>query len=190
MAIETRVVDDAAGFAALRPAWDALVERSRSATVFSTFEWTWTAWEYRRGVSRPLIVEVLDGGQLVGLLPLRRLTEDAQTTLVPIAMGYRSLAEYVDVVAAPGYEEAALEHALGLLARQPGWDLLEWPEINETSPSYTALERAAARAGLHVVMSPGSVCRRVELPASWPEYLARLSPGMREFERRERKLCP
>src|SRR5512134_3353721 len=187
MATAIRAVDDVAGFAALQPSWDALVERSRTATVFSTFEWNWTAWDYRCDVSRPFILEVLDAGELVGLVPLRSLTEEGRT-LVPIGVGYRSLAEYLDVIAAPGYEAAVLEHALAFLARKPGWRVLEWPEINESSPSYTALVGAAARAGLHVVMSPGSVCRRVELPASWPEYLARLSPRLREFERRERKL--
>jgi CelD/BcsL family acetyltransferase involved in cellulose biosynthesis len=189
MALSVRVVDSVTGFAALRPAWDALVDRGRTPTVFSTFEWNWTAWDYRCSSTRPFILQVLDENEVVGLLPLRSLDANVHTTLVPISMGYRSLAEYIDLISAPGYKEAALEEALGFLARQPGWTLLEWPEISEASPSFVALGRAARRAGLRVVLSPGSVCRRVNLPASWGDYVARLSPSMREFERRERKLC-
>jgi CelD/BcsL family acetyltransferase involved in cellulose biosynthesis len=188
MALSIGVVDDAAAFAELQPDWDGLVERSRSANLFSTFEWQWTAWDYRREVERPFIVAVRDGAELVGLLPLRPLSPRAPKTLVPIGMGYRSLAEYHDVIAATGYEEAVLEQVLAFLAGQAAWKLFEWPEISERSTSFGSITRAAGRAGLHVVMTPGTVCRRVELPSTWPEYVARLSPSMREFERRERKL--
>jgi CelD/BcsL family acetyltransferase involved in cellulose biosynthesis len=189
LGLSVRIVDDVAGFAALQPAWDALLRRSRTATVFSTFEWNWTAWDYKREVSRPFILQVFDGEELVALLPLRSLSEHEPKTLVPIGVGYKWLADYVDLVVAEGYEELALDEALRFLARQPGWRLLEWPELNQDSPTFAAIRRSAEGAGLYAIFTPGSACRRVELPESWPEFVSRLSPKMRKMQRLERKLA-
>lgn len=189
MNLQVTVVEDETVLEALRPEWDALLERSRTATIFSTFEWNYTAWAYHRSAARPFVLRVADGPVLVALMPLRVLSARGRVVLQPMGMGYSSLADYLDILAADGYETAAVEAVLRFLSRSKmRWSVLDWPELSGDSPSFAVVAQEAAAAGLHCLVTPGTACWRIPLPATVPEYLARLSPKMRRAESHARRL--
>jgi CelD/BcsL family acetyltransferase involved in cellulose biosynthesis len=184
------VVESAEGLARLESEWNALLEDCPGATAFSTFEWAWTCLTYRPGPHRPLVLRVREGETTVGLVPLRRRGGRMRPrVLEPLALGYAWLADYVDVLARAGCERAVLERAIEALRARGGFEILEWPELREGGITRELLPLAAHRAGLPFLVDPGTPCHRIPLPATWPEYLARLSPDLREtLERKTRKV--
>jgi CelD/BcsL family acetyltransferase involved in cellulose biosynthesis len=89
-----------------------------------------------------------------------------------------ALTELRDPLVAPGYERATVRTVYRLLASMPGWDWMQWNGISAALAEALALE-AAPRW-----------CETlddyvVDLPSTWPEYLATLSRKMRKNLRHE-----
>src|ERR1051326_5877037 len=58
---------------ALRPAWNALLLESSSATIFLTWEWVWAWWcTYGKPGELRILAAYNESGRLRGLAPLRR----------------------------------------------------------------------------------------------------------------------
>jgi CelD/BcsL family acetyltransferase involved in cellulose biosynthesis len=197
MELAVRVIDTEQGFFALEAEWNELQERSSNATIFSTFEWAHGCWTYRdfRAGAQPFIITLYDGPTLVGLAPFCLRSAGAPWALQGgvlqhIGMGYRWLADYLDVISASGYEEAVMRRMLTFLKEQNGrWDTLDWHELSDTSPSYRAVARAAKAAGLRFVATPENICHTIALPPTWEEFLATLSWNTRrKVNRKTRKI--
>lgn len=69
-AYRTRIVTDAAEFAALRPAWNDLVSRAVEANTFKTWEWLNSWWEAYRPACSLKLVLVERSERLVGVAPV------------------------------------------------------------------------------------------------------------------------
>lgn len=146
------VVGDAAGFAALRHDWGALLEDS-GAGVFNSWGWLYP-W-YRRlapGLT-PFVATARDGdGRLVGVLPLgveRRWVAGRPVRRLGF-LGDRAVgSDYLDAVAARGREEEVLRAFGGLLfQRRDEWDILDLTDLDADSPTAGLLRAAAASEGL------------------------------------------
>jgi CelD/BcsL family acetyltransferase involved in cellulose biosynthesis len=163
--------------------WNGLVERSSSRSVFLTWQWQ-TSWIRAFGAGRPLqILTVIDAdGSLAGLLPLYG-EPDGRWRIV----GGEDVSDYLDLIAAPGAEaavwEALLQHRAGESAV---WELRGF---RPDSATLMALPSLAAAYGLRVDAEVEERCPVLPLPASWDEYLSRLSGKDRhELRRKMRKL--
>ena len=170
-----------------RSEWEGLLQRSPSANVFSSFEWMESCWAFRPPGTRPFLLKLYAGGTLVGLVALRRRGgRGGPMVLEPIGLGGGWWADYLDPLCASGYEEGVLRSALACLEQRRDWDLFDWPELPSESPTAKCFGRVASGK---VVQAASSPCYTVELPASWPEYLQRLSGNTRStLERKTRKL--
>ena len=95
---------DAAGFAALRDEWNDLLRRSRSDTIFLTWEWQTTWWRYLGASRGPLyLLAAHDAGRLVGILPLY-LSDDAGLRTLQV-VGCIEVSDYLDLIVEAGQEE-------------------------------------------------------------------------------------
>ena len=163
--------------------WNSLLDRSAAPSVFMT--WTWqTEWARAFAADRPLHILAVraDDGSLAGLLPLYEEGPERLRIL-----GGVDVSDYLDLIAPVGSEEdvwhALLQHRA---AQRVEWDL---HAVRAASPTAEILPRLAPSAGLRALADVEEHCPVLALPATWDEYLARLSGKDRhELKRKMRKL--
>ncbi len=172
-------------FASLRESWNGLLERSRSNTVFLTWEWLHAWWESFRPGKTLFLLAIRDlEGTLVGLAPLFLAREVALGT-VPIRvlrfMGVeRVSSEYLDVIAAPGREAVVVEAIVAYLQANGGaWDVAVFSDMDETAGNLALLEAASAGRGWSVRRKAAEVCPYATLPRTYDAFLKGLSASMR-----------
>jgi CelD/BcsL family acetyltransferase involved in cellulose biosynthesis len=158
-------------------AWNGLVARSAFPLPFSTWQFQTTWWRHL-GEGRLHLFGVQDAAaEWSGLLPLYET--DAGLRLV----GGVDVADYLDLVAVAGHEEAAWKALLAAMpAEGRGLDLRPVPAA---SPTVALLPGLAAAAGLGCRVELDERCPVIDLPDSWDAYLATLSGKDRHELRRK-----
>lgn len=162
--------------------WDALAARLARPSPF--LGWTWQRhWVDTFAADRRVDVRtVVDGDELVGLLPLYEI-EPGRWGLV----GGADISDYLDLVAAAGHEEDAwLVLLQARAAERERWELHAVPAA---SPTVRALPSLAATCGLAAETVLEERCPVLDLPATWDAYLTSLSRKHRhELTRKMRRL--
>ena len=122
-------------------------------------------------------------GSLLGVAPLLR--EDGRLSLV----GHYSICDYMDFVLEPDCSDQVVGALFDAILEED-WSELELRGLREGSLTLAELPALAEAAGLAVEREEEAVAPRVELPASWDEYLASLSKKDRhELRRKLRRLA-
>lgn len=172
------------GFGALRGEWNALLHRSMVDQLFLTWEFQYTWWQHW-GEGTIYILAWRDQGELVGIAPLyvARVNGARHVRL----NGGTEVADYLDLVIAPGYEQPVVRCLLDWLcgAEAPAWDVLELVNVPEGGVAHTYVPANAASRGWEVDIKVEDVCPIVPLPGTWEEYLAMLSRHQRHEIRRK-----
>ncbi len=162
----------------LRSEWQALFDES-GAAPFLSWEWI-TAWHdwFGRG-KQPLLVCAREGARLVGLLPLGGETRRLKGLPVHVRRltflgdGFGG-SDYLDVLAAPGYEQKCADALFNHIARHTEFDLLELEGLASDSKSLPWLAlRFGEAANFKCRLRPSYVCPQVRLDGSWEEVLRR-----------------
>ncbi len=139
--------------------WDALVESDPEATPFQTREWAAAWWRHFGRRKKPLILQAFAGDELVGLFPLFE-RQSAWRAIRPIGVGP---SDYLKPVARPDVRASVTDAFLDFLGSENALvDLHQWPF--EKAPE-GLIEQAT--------------CLVVDLPATYDQYLARLSKSLR-----------
>jgi CelD/BcsL family acetyltransferase involved in cellulose biosynthesis len=177
-------IERLAGFGDLdEKSWNGLLERSRMASVFLTWQWQ-TAWVEAFGAGRPLhlLAATADDGTLAGLLPLH---EERPGCLRLI--GGVDVSDYLDAIAVTGLEEEVWRALLASRAGDaPEWDL---HCLRAASPTVGMAPALAVARGLRADVAVEERCPVLPLPDSWEAYLARLDGRDRhEIKRKIRRL--
>ncbi len=193
--LELTFYPDEAGFRALREEWNALLRRSRTETIFLTWEWQ-TAWWRCLGAPRgPLVLlAAREAGRLIGILPLYLTTEGAHTLQV---VGCIEVADYLDLIVEAGQEEPVYRAFLDWLAGEgktaTGWELVDLCNQPSASLAHALLPEMARARGWTADVVQEDVCPIVTLPPigpdgwkeTWEAYLAMLDKKERHEIRRK-----
>lgn len=186
-ALGCRLVTDAAGLAALGPAWEALEAADPECTPFNAFRWNEAWWE-RYGTPGALRVVVVErAGWVVGIAPFHLVREPALRVLRTRAVrfvgsGGDTSPDYLGVLAEGrgAAREAIVARAVDELLRMPGWGTANLRDVRRGS----ALDRILAE---RLARAPGTVrpvaAKRVlvaDLPGTWDEFRASLSTKRRK----------
>ena len=188
--MKIEVYRDSSAFDTLKPEWNALVERSATRSVFLTWEWQAIWWKHLGEGELRLLTLRDDEGRLAGIAPLCRVTSQAgEHTFRWI--GCVDVSDYLDVVAAPGSEQAlyaaVMDHLTGPDA--PAWTYVDLCNIRQDSPTYETLAQMALERGLHAHAGIQEICPVIFLPAEWEDYLASLDKKQRhEIRRKMRRI--
>jgi CelD/BcsL family acetyltransferase involved in cellulose biosynthesis len=177
---------DISGFEALQSDWNRLVQSSSANTVFSTWEWQKTWWEYLGAGDLWLTAVYADDGQLIAIFPCYLyLTEKGERSLRLV--GCIEVADYLDLIIERGYEEDALSAFTSSLleAGAPAWDSVELCNLPDDSPTLRYLPDLARAAGLQATSLEEDVCPIIELPADWETYLLSINKKQRHEIRRK-----
>jgi CelD/BcsL family acetyltransferase involved in cellulose biosynthesis len=188
LSIETHT--DTQGFLALEKEWNDLLKRSKMDTIFLTWQWQKTWWDFLSQEAQPIIVTVRDGEELVGLAPLYALPPNGGPRTLRLIGGVE-VSDYLDIIAASGKEEmvyTALWESLMDEFDNP-WELVDLHNLPAASPTRKILPALAKQTkGIQVTMEIEDVCPIISLPSSWEDYLSLLNKKQRhELRRKVRK---
>lgn len=164
----------------LRPAWKELLDRSATATIFSTWEWLLPWWQ-AYGSEQSLVVLAFfeSGEELVGLAPMCLTTLRAAGALnlrVLRLLGDGSGdSDNLDLPVRQGFETdfaAALVDYLD--RREIRWDLCQLNTLPSDSAAGNALLSRMKENGW-TFATHHLQCSTIRLPASWETYLGQIS---------------
>jgi CelD/BcsL family acetyltransferase involved in cellulose biosynthesis len=162
--------------------WNRLVSRSHTDVPFLTWQFQTAWWRTFRDGELHLYGAQDGAGEWVGALPLYAGSGPAGPVLRLV--GGVEVADYLDLVAVAGHEEAVWKGALAALADVP-WRALELLPLPAASPTVTLLPGLARAAGLACRIERLDRCPVIELPDTYDAYLARLSGKDRHELRRK-----
>ena len=189
--LSTEVHTDAKSFAALRGEWNTLLGKSGTNTLFLTWEWQRTWWEWFGGESQLSIVSVRDGSELVGLAPLffPPMRETQRTVQL---VGGIEVSDYLDLLVVADHRETEVYLSIwqALTDDAPhSWHVLDLHNVPASSPTLRTLPGIASASGEFQITSDiEEVCPVITLPSTWDQYLSLLSRKQRhEIRRKLRK---
>lgn len=138
------------------PAWNDLLSRSDTNTVFQTHEWM-TSWWQAFGAGREmLLIAVFDNSRLVGLAPLQR--ESGNTATSDISFIADGNADYCDFLLAEP-RLPVLQRIIATLASQcDRWHELRLNNLPEHSFTATHIQAVCVGQNLHPLRVGRIVC--------------------------------
>jgi CelD/BcsL family acetyltransferase involved in cellulose biosynthesis len=167
----------------LRTEWNAILERNRKLTIFSSPEWL-SAWWGAFGSGKQLYSLAFRDSQdaLVGLVPL--YFQQIRLGFLPSLWELRLVgdgskdSDNLDFVVAPGYERSVAHSLVRHLATNRRWNVcqLNCMATDSLATNIFLQEIIAARWKFESSTIPWSA---VELPETWEAYLKQLSPKER-----------
>lgn len=158
-----------------------LLNRQPERLTFLHPSWLRT-WLAEFGTNCEPLVLTCDDGNLVGLAPLMRA--DDRLTFI----GDAQICDFMDVIVDPDHVDAAYEDLWSQLTDQD-WNEIELWGLMAQSPTRERIKAFAAQNGIAVDEVPEAVSPRLDLPATWEDYLASLGKKDRhELRRKIRRL--
>ena len=119
---QVELISDPAAIAELRPEWNRLLAASRSDCLFLTWEWLSTWWRHLSAGRKLALLTLRAADELVAIAPFalspRFRYGHPLETLELLGSGYVG-SDYLDVIAAPGYEDEAVTAIGNYLSCQP-----------------------------------------------------------------------
>lgn len=161
-------------FDSLEERWLDLLDNSSNNNVFYTPTWQRMWWEEFGSDSQLHLFGFNRNGVLKGIAPL--MISDGQISFV----GSSDVCDYMDVVVREGSEEQVYPCLVDLLM-ELDWQTLVFSGVTAQSATYQRLPDLLKQQGLSVEVKAEEVCPKIELPATWDEYLA----GLRKKDRHE-----
>jgi CelD/BcsL family acetyltransferase involved in cellulose biosynthesis len=196
--VDLILYDGDTSFASLQEEWNALLRRSRFDTIFLTWEWQSTWWQYVGAARGSLcLLAAREDGRPIAILPLY-LTEEAGVRSLQV-VGCVEVSDYLDLVIEAGREEEVYRALLEWLAsaEAPGWDVLDLCNQPQSSLAHTRLIEMAIDLGFGAKSEEEDVCPVVALlqepggpvdageDPAWGAFLARLDKKDRHEIRRK-----
>jgi CelD/BcsL family acetyltransferase involved in cellulose biosynthesis len=171
--------------------WKDIVDHSE-CTIFQTFEWQRTWWEYF-GRNKDLYCAVCrEGQEIVGLLPM--FVEYTSLLGLKLIRCLRfigtGLSDYLEPIVLPGYEELVIGAFVNSLQEhKQDWDILEISDVSETRPLPKMLIERMKASGARIYSYKGDLSSQVMLPSTWEEFLKQLGKhGRHELKRKTEKM--
>ena len=147
-----------------------LLERSSAATIYQTWEWNKAWWQVFGRRKRAIVLEMRDRGALVAIAPLY-VSRHLGTPLRRLALIGTGASDYLDVIAAPGYEDAAASAVTHWVRQSRDHDLADLQQLRSESSLLRASDCLAT-----VEQEP---CPYVPLTGGWDAIAHKLGKKMR-----------
>lgn len=170
----------------LRPAWETLA----AGVPFRSFAWLSTWWKhYGAGHELATLLVHDSSGRLIGAAPWYLETSATEGRTLRFLGTGEVCSDYLSILCLPDAEEAVAaalaEYLCGPDA--PEWDLIHLQGVDheDTVVARLAAQLATRNCGVH--HQEAFRCWRIELPASWDEFLAIQSKCHRKQLRRAEK---
>lgn len=184
--MDLKLFTDEGGFDALRGQWNDLLARSRSNTLFLTWEWQTTWWRCL-GTGDLYLLAWFDNGRLAAVAPLYLHDDDTGQRRFDL-VGCVEVSDYLDLIVEAGREEAVYGALLDWLASDacPPWDVSGLCNLAETSAAHRRLPELAAGRRWQAVTAVEDVCPVILLPGDFETYLQEILSKKQRHEVRRK----
>ncbi len=171
--------------------WNALVEESASHVPFLRYEYLTTWWETLGGGEWEagdlyVVVAHTDANALVGIAPLF-FTKNREGKDALMFLGSIEISDFLDLIVRPkdlaAFTDVLLNHLTG--PDVPAWEVLDFYNFLDDSPSLTALKDAADDLGMNYTQETLQPSPHVLLPEDWDTYLLGIKKKQRHEIRRK-----
>ncbi len=188
--MEFSLYNDFTELATLAEDWNKLLAESVTHIPFLRYEYLSAWWETRGGGEWPeselAVVTAHQDGCLVGIAPLfsaRNLESQAALLL----LGSIEISDYLDILVRPGDLSGFVGGMLEFLARPatPAWQLLDWHNLPEASPTLPALQAEAEKRGWAFRQERTYHVPSIPLTGDFETYLAGIDKKQRHEIRRK-----
>lgn len=171
--------------------WNALAEAGILNAPFLRHEYLSTWWNTRGGGEWPAesalcLVSARQNGTLIGLAPLFFApNRDGLPAL--LLLGSIEISDYLDVIVRPEHHAAFLSGLLDWLEKNApyDWELLDWYNLPETSPTLPVLKAESAWRGWAYADEVYQPSPSIPLPGDFETYLAGIDKKQRHEIRRK-----
>ena len=177
-------------FSKLKEGWTALLKRSKSDTVFLTWEWMYTWWECFKENKQLFVLTVYDENEnLVGIAPL--CMDKKKIGGITVLHYLRFLgtmpisSDHLDFILYQGREKEVLETIVEYLFQENTWDLCILSNIPSTSLTGKLLKEIMGKRPFQSEIS--QVCPYIPLPTRIEDFQSSLSGNMRNTIKRRRR---
>ena len=165
-----------ATFESLADHWQQLLEDCSEPTFFDQLTWQKTWWSEFGGNSElKLFVVRSDSGQINMIAPM--MVDGTEISF----LGSTDLVDYHDFLTRDHLSPGCIQALVGAVDDMPEIDTISLQSLPGNSPTITQFREAAEQAGWVVEIEQEDVAPRIELPATWDEYVS----GLRKKDRHE-----
>jgi len=186
------IIRDEAGFAALEPHWDALLEQSATPTPFMRWDWVRLWWEeFHSDYKLALAVVRDDDGVPQAIAPLMIGPEKEGMRRFMRHLGFlaglgEAKGERMDFLVPAGREEALTPLLCRSFHELSGcWDAVRLNKLPEESPNHPFIVQALREYSVGMGVVTRTECACMILESNWSAYEPKL-PGKRRRELRRR----
>jgi CelD/BcsL family acetyltransferase involved in cellulose biosynthesis len=177
-------------FSKLKGDWNTLLKKSKSDTVFLTWEWMYTWWECFQENKHLSILTVYDENEnLVGIAPL--CMDKKKIGGIPVLNYIKFLgtmpisSDHLDFILYQDREKEVLETIAEYLFQENTWDFCLLSNIPSTSLTGKFLKEIMENRPFQSEIS--QVCPYIPLPTRIEDFHASLSGNMRSTIKRRRR---
>lgn len=185
--ITTSIVETTSDFFALQDEWEALSSKSRSRSIFLTFEWlsTWLSTFHELG--HLCVVVAKHENDVVGIAPLMVEHRNGFRRLGSIGV---STLDYEDFLVSDELPYVQVfDSLLSAVFEYSGWDYLQINRLREDSSTLECFYDLPRRSRVKVQIQPSEVSPYVDTQNEWAPYWDSLSSRFRkDSDRMERNL--
>lgn len=170
--------------------WNALLAESITHIPFLRYEYLSTWWETRGGGEWPeselAVVTAWQDGHLEGIAPLFS-ARNHDGSIALWLLGSIEISDYLDILVRPAGLPVFLAGLLDFI-NQPGrldWQLLDWHNLPETSPTLAVLQAEAEKCGMAFTQERTYHVPSIPLKGDFEIYLASIDKKQRHEIRRK-----
>ncbi|MFH1623810.1 MAG: GNAT family N-acetyltransferase [Pseudomonadota bacterium] len=166
--------------------WKELVKKTPFNEVFLTSQWQSTWWRhFGKNKELRLLAVRQEEGELLGLASfLIESSPDGKRVMK--FLGGTDVTDYLDIIAKSGYEQEMCKKTVDFWKSiDEEWDLIDCHSLKDTAIALNGLKELAMEHGYSVEVSVEDVCPKINLPASWEDYLELLDTKDRHELRRK-----
>jgi len=177
--LEVEIIADERDFYALEDAWNPLLVRSGSDTIFLTFEWLSTWWKHFGRRHRLFVVVARKEKEIVALLPLMITGREGFRQLCFIS---NKITDYKDFIIDELQDrEQVIRRILGSLVDAGGWDFFLINGFSEESVNFSAFDAALSDfPEARTVFLNDKVAPYIPIEGAWEDYWKSLKKSFRK----------
>jgi CelD/BcsL family acetyltransferase involved in cellulose biosynthesis len=171
-------------FESLVDHWQHLIEGCPESTFFDSQTWQQSWWaEFGEGSELKLLTVRTGSGDVIMIAPL--MVDGSEVSF----LGSTDLVDYHDFITQDRLIPLCIQAVVSAISEMPEIDKILLQSLPGNSPTITQFREAAEQAGWNVELEQEDVAPRIELPATWDEYVSSLRKKDRhELRRKLRRL--
>ncbi len=177
-------------FLRLKEEWTALLKRSKSDTIFLTWEWMYTWWECFKGNKQLFILTVHEENEnLIGIAPLcmdkKKIGGITVLNYIKFLGTMPTSSDHLDFIFSQGRERDTLEAIVNYMFQENKWDLCVLSNIPVSSSTGKLLREIMGNKPSQSEIS--QVCPYIPLPTRIDDFYSSLSGNRRNTIKRRRR---